>query len=188
MSEHLNRKFEMVSGPETHQQSRELMALLENEARQSKEDHPGMIEKARDVIEKSAVSKEKTKVDNQESNPNNQSHHYLTKSLKSKQYFKTMESVRQNLRPKEIIASRVIHNSAVESISELSSKTIARPTSVITGSLVALICGVATIVIAKKVGFSLPYSVIIIFYIAGYLVGLLIELVKTLVLKSRQKT
>ena len=98
-----------------------------------------------------------------------------TKADKSKSFKTTMHHVRKDLSGPERTLSRVIHQPAIEKVSEVAGKTIARPSGMI-GAAVAALVGLAFVFgIAKYAGFSLSGSEMPLLLIIGMLLGLLAE-------------
>lgn len=185
MSEKIISKSEInIYSPETHKQSRDMLSVLEKEANHSRNKHAESIDSIRKLIENHAQTGEKTNINNKLKAPAEQSHHYLTKKIKTEQYKKTLHITRQNLRSSEAVFSRFIHKPIVETISEVSVKIIARPVAIISGAIITIIGGLTVFVIAKKIGFTLPFSLIIVLYFSGYLFGLLLEVSARLIKRN----
>lgn len=137
------------------------------------------IHKIRKNIKELSLSKE-----NYQHSPEKQSeetekpkihYHYLTKKIKLERYKIMLEHVRKNLPKRQQIFSNFIHQSTLEAMSEIGSKTIARPSGILGGCFIALIASPIILFIAHKIGFEVPNSLIIILFIAGFIIGCLAE-------------
>lgn len=100
----------------------------------------------------------------------------IQRELKSDAYNKTIRKVRSNLAPFERSFSKLIHHKALEPISEVGSKTVARPSGILGGGIVALIGSAVVLYMAKRYGFQYNLSIFFILLGAGFFTGLLAEL------------
>lgn len=98
----------------------------------------------------------------------------ITKDDRDASYKQTMHKMQQQLPPASRAFSKVIHNPAIEKTSEVVGNTIARPNLIIAGALGAII-SVIVYFIAKRYGYILSGSETIILFIAGWLIGAIIE-------------
>lgn len=131
------------------------------------------VETARRTVEKHALTKDVLALSEESTKTN--SYHYVTKKIKSERYNFTLDHLRKHLSPTNQIFSKLIHKPVVETVSEIGSKTIARPSGILGGGLLALSGGLFIFVIAKKIGFSMPASLFILLFLIGFLIGVLIE-------------
>jgi hypothetical protein len=100
----------------------------------------------------------------------------LQRELKSAAYQKTLLKVQTKLNPAERSLSKVIHQPFIESASDIGSKSVARPSGILGGGVVALIGSGLLLYMAKHYGFEYNYFVFIALFLAGFFVGLGIEL------------
>jgi hypothetical protein len=150
--------------------------------------HEKHIESIRHGIEKQALSVETINQSQEVANNQPAFHQHITKQIKAQTYKKTMSNVQKNLPKWQANFSRLIHQEKIESISEIGAKTIARPSGILAGSLIALMGGVLIVVVANRVGFSITPFVFIVLFIFGYLVGMVAELVFKFLKKINHKT
>lgn len=113
-------------------------------------------------------------------------HHYITKDVKAAVYVHTLKNVQLHLKTSERVFSKIIHNNVVESISEVGSKTIARPGSIIGGGILMIFGGIILYLFAKYYGFYLPLSSLIALYVMGFFAVFIIDVLKTLILKIKR--
>lgn len=99
---------------------------------------------------------------------------------RAESYKQTMQSVKQQLNQQERTFSDFIHNPAVEKASDLISTTVARPTSILTGSILAFSAVVGLYAYASYAGFTLSGFETIGAFLIGWLAGLLIDFVRLL--------
>lgn len=134
------------------------------------------IEAIHSKIEKEAKSAKETKVDKATEKNNAAEHYLITKGLKQEAFKRNLQRARKQMSTTSRGFSKVIHQPAVDAVSKVAEKTIARPTGILTGAIVALIGSSYLLYTAKHYGFQYNYFVVIILLAGGYLVGLVIEL------------
>ena len=107
------------------------------------------------------------------------------KQLKTDAYKRSLKKIQSHLHAPERIASRIIHQPAVEAVSNVTAKTAARPSGFLTGSFVALLGSALFLYMARHYGYTYNYAVIFILFLGGFLVGLIIELLFKLVFRRQ---
>ncbi|HTE58545.1 MAG TPA: hypothetical protein VK694_07430 [Verrucomicrobiae bacterium] len=137
-------------------------------------EHDHNIDKIQASIHKEAVSGKDVAIEHHRSE--SQPALGLQRELKATAYQKTLHKVQARLNPTQRSFSKVIHQPLVESVSEASAKTVARPSGILGGGLVALIGSGGLLYMAKHYGFKYNYFVFIALFLAGFLVGSAIEL------------
>lgn len=93
----------------------------------------------------------------------------------------TMEDVRHHMTPASRSFSRVIHNKAVEKVSDAAGSTIARPNAILSGSVVAFVLTLALYLIAKNLGYALSGFETIGTFILGWVLGIAFDFLKVMV-------
>lgn len=106
------------------------------------------------------------------------------RDLKEIKYKRTLQSVRKDLNAPEKLLSKVIHNPLVDAVSEVAEKTIARPSGLLTGSIFAFLGSSSFLYAAKHYGFEYNFLIFALFFIGGFALGLLIELVMRMIKRS----
>lgn len=101
----------------------------------------------------------------------------IQRDLKLQAYKQTLQKIRPRLSPAGRTFSKVIHQPTVEAISEVGSKTIARPSGVLGGGFMALVGGSAVLFISKYFGFEYNFFVYLLFLIIGFFGGIFMELI-----------
>ncbi len=103
-------------------------------------------------------------------------HHTNQKELKADAYKKSMRHVRKQLSKPDRALSKVIHNKTVESVSEVSGKTIARPSGILGGGVFALAGSAFLLYMSKNYGFEYNYFIFFVLFIGGFFAGMFCEL------------
>lgn len=113
----------------------------------------------------------------------------MQSSLKSAAYVRTLGKIQQKL-PKPVRAfSRLSHNPVVDKISAASSKTVARPSGLLGGSICAFLGSLIVFYYSKHYGFRYNYLLLFILFLGGFLIGATLEFLIWIVYKrSRQDT
>lgn len=101
----------------------------------------------------------------------------INRDLKDLKYKRTLQSVRKDLSIPERAMSRLVHNPAVDAISEVAGKTIARPSGFLTGAIFAFIGSSVFLYIAKHYGYEYNFLLFALFFVAGFFAGLCLELI-----------
>ncbi len=99
------------------------------------------------------------------------------KHVKKQNYKLTMNRVEAKLPAYQRAFSRVVRNDAVDAVSNVAAKTVARPSGILGGGIMAFIGMTVTLYFARQVGFTLSGSEFIALTFGGYLLGVLIEVV-----------
>jgi hypothetical protein len=99
-----------------------------------------------------------------------------SKDLRKETLKKELTHVRKNLSKPDRLGSKVIHQPLIRSISEASSKTLTRPSGLLGGGLVAFIGSGLYYYLSKHMGFTYNYLLFVLFFVAGFIVGLILEL------------
>lgn len=101
--------------------------------------------------------------------------------LKQESLKQGLKSVqRQESKPTRTL-SKVIHQPAVRATSEVAAKTVSRPSGLLGGGIAAFIGGSAYLYLAYHIGFVYQPTVFLALTLAGFIVGLSLELLVRLV-------
>jgi hypothetical protein len=124
----------------------------------------------------------------QERHDKDSDHGYGThQSLKAGAYQRTLSQVRQRLPKAARTFSKLVHSPTIEALSEVSSKTVARPSGLLGGSIGAFTGSVIILYMANHYGFRYNYSLFLILFVGGFLVGLGFELLAWLIWHRRRR-
>lgn len=81
------------------------------------------------------------------------------------------------------VLSGVIHNRYLNTVSELLGNTIARPTPLLVGSIASFALSISVYLLSKSFGYSMSGMEPIIGFCAGWMIGILYDLLKLTVIK-----
>ena len=99
----------------------------------------------------------------------------VTKKDKEHVFDTVMHHVHQNMSKPEQVFSSFIHKPAVEKVSEVAGKTVARPSGIAGAAIAAFIGLLSVYSVAKFAGFELSGSEMPLLLLAGFLLGLIVE-------------
>lgn len=82
--------------------------------------------------------------------------------------------------------SKAVHQPVVRATSEVAAKTISRPSGLLGGGIAALLGGSAYLYLAYHIGFVYQPTVFLALTVAGFMVGIALELLFRLVVRPKQ--
>lgn len=101
---------------------------------------------------------------------------FVNRELKAMAYARTMTRVRKQLSPVSQLFSRIVHQPAVNALSEVGAKTVGRPSGIIGGGLAAFVGTSIYYYLTKHYGYEYKFSVFLILLAGGFVVGWAAEL------------
>ncbi len=132
-------------------------------------------ELAQEVIEKQAISTENVSV-GEKAAPSTAHPQPTSYELKQLGYARSLTRIRKRLSPPDRLLSKIIHQPAIETTSEVASKTLARPSGLLGGSIFAFLGSTLLLLAARHYGFQYNYLVFALLFIGGFGLGMLLEL------------
>ena len=106
-------------------------------------------------------------------------------ALKAQTLRTTLKETRKKLSPTQKALSKVIHQPQVDAISNLTGKTIARPSGILFGGLFAFVGSGLYLFYSYHYHFAYKYIAFSIFFVGGFIIGLLLELINKLFRRSK---
>jgi hypothetical protein len=94
---------------------------------------------------------------------------------------RTLTSIRKHLSVPERTMSKIVHQPVVEGLSEVGSKTVARPSGILVGGILASLGNAVVLYICRHYGYTYNFFLFAIFFAGGFALGLLIELMWRLI-------
>lgn len=105
--------------------------------------------------------------------------------LKAQTLHLTLKETRKKLSGSQKVLSKVIHQPQVDTISNVTGKTIARPSGMLFGGLFALIGSALYLYASYHYHFTYKYIAFSIFFVGGFIIGLIIEFITKLTRKNK---
>lgn len=99
----------------------------------------------------------------------------LTKKEQKDSFNKTMTSVQGHLSKPSRTFSKIIHNPVFEKVSDVTSRTIARPNAILAGSITSFALTLAIYTVAKIYGYPLSGAETIAAFAVGWAIGMIID-------------
>lgn len=167
-----------------HPPSHELLAHAEKQRTAALEQaHAEKSQQNIDKIRKlaKAEAQETHKVIHHEEQPARESWLGTHASLKATAYIRTLTKIQHKLPKPARTFSKLVHNPALEKISNVSAQTIARPSGLLGGSIVAFLGSTTLLYLSKYYGYRYNYTVFFVCFIGGFLIGAMLELLLWLV-------
>ncbi len=180
MSEHLHLNPETQNTPEAPQRESEARHSAERSKRspESEKSTTEQLERSRAAVERLAKSAaEKPSSLNESSERSKGRATPPTKELQAMARERILRNVRRKLPAPERALSKIIHTKPVEAVSAIGEKTIARPYGILGGGLSAFVGSALTFYMAKHYGFKYNLLLFFTFFVAGYLITTIGELI-----------
>ena len=137
-------------------------------------EHQKELDEIHKRIEQSAVSGKEVRLGTAERADEHP--YYTNRELKAGAFERTLRTARKHLSKPEKALSKVIHQQTVDSVSRIGEKTVARPSGILGGSLVAFLGSATLLYVDKHYGYRYNFLVFLLLFVGGYIVGMIIEL------------
>lgn len=176
------RKGELEPNKDVAERLEKLKEQSEKDASSARHEHAEKLEEIRSKIETEAKGKHEhgerhTKNRDKDRTKKDADQHVLVNGeLKNMAYKRTMKRVQKKLPAPARAFSKVVHNPAVEAVSEVAGKTVARPSGILVGGIFAFLGSSLFLWITKHYGYEYNYLLFALFFIGGFFVGLIVEL------------
>lgn len=182
MSEKISPKSPESAPKAESKESREQLDKIGEKLRENaeKESNSGERKKAASEVRKSA---EKQAISGKEKGPsgeNNNTAGPTHRHVKSQTYKATMRRVESKLPSYQRTFSKVINNPAVDKVSNVAGRTVARPSAILGAGSFAFIALLVVTFYSKSVGFTVSGTEFILFIAIGWVLGLALEALKKL--------
>lgn len=162
--------LEAEAHPDTPEQARE-------NAEKHEDNQTDRIQEIQSSLKELATSSQETKDATAAAGAQPAQQLYADKNTRAATVEKEFKTIRAHLSKREQALSKGIHNEAVQKVSAIGEKTIARPQALLWGGLFAALSSAALYLTAKYIGFQYNYLISIMCFIGGYVVGLIVELI-----------
>lgn len=185
----MNNPERMPRGPEAAEKPKDIERAPEIQDRkgevapESKGERERNVEKAREEVNKEAVSgREESAGEHKRTEP------VQTRTLprsRDEGYKMTMKRVQSEMSAPARAFSKVIHNKAVERTSEVVGSTVARPDAILSGSVFACVLVLGVYILARTNGFSLSGFETIAAFVVGWILGIIFDFLRAMITGKR---
>lgn len=100
---------------------------------------------------------------------------YVSRELKKNTLNRTLARIRKQLPASSRTLSKVVHQPVVDAVSQVGGQTIARPSGLLGGSIVAFVGSSIFLWMANHYGFTYNYLLFAILFVGGFAVGMALE-------------
>lgn len=180
---HEHEQFEKLPDKDFEKLEKQAAEHYEKAA-ESAQEKSGEIDRILKKIEREAVSRAELtkqrgeKTGDQDSDAH--SHHQLSQET----FNQTIRRVQKKLPAPERFLSKFIHNSKVETVSDVIGGSIARPSGLLWGGLFSAIASLSVLILCRYYGFEYNFSIGLISFGGGFCLGLLVESLSRLLRRS----
>lgn len=132
------------------------------------------VEELQNIVESKAIGKKELGPVDREKNET-----YvpgLHKALKTEGYERSLKKIQSRLSAPERAASKIIHKPAVDTASNVLAGTVAKPSGILGAGIVSLVGSSILLYMAKYYGFTYNFFAFFVLLVAGYFLGVLLEL------------
>jgi hypothetical protein len=179
MVEHAPQFESSKDSPERHEKLHEGGEKVEvrherAETNQEKHEAPLDLEKIRETVEKQEENTPQVAIETvrEEEKPLAPPNAELQKVTVRN----TLSKVRRQLPARDRAFSKVIHQETIDKLSDITGKTVARPVSFMFGGFFGLVGSSVVLYLSRHYGFKYNYITFIVFFIAGMVLGWIVEL------------
>lgn len=188
MSEKLHQSHEIeLPQKELAEKRKDLSEKYEKAAKNATHEHKKSLEKILDKVEKEASSTEEIKrhhLDKDTEKPTGPI--TIGSELRKHSLKSSLKKIQKNLNPVEKSFSKLVHNSSVYAVSEVTAKTLARPSGILFGGICSLVISCGLLFVSKYFGYEYNFLVGILAFIGGFFLGLLLESLSKILKKNHQ--
>lgn len=155
--------------------------LTQHERQHGSQKH---VESIASQVEQKAVSKDTIAMGEREQ-PKQGHPITVNRHMKDMAFTRAIIRARKRLSAPDKLTSKIIHNPAVDAVSEFTAKTVARPSGMLGGAFFAFVGSSIFLWASNRYGYEYNYLVLAAMFVAGLVVGLAIEGIVTIVKKAR---
>jgi len=191
MSEKTLHTAEQQHGPSSPEQhENKVDRRSEQQLHIAKTKHERLAAQARENVAETAASQQKVQeqLNNlTEAEPQTYSARSISRDLKKVALKRELQSIRRKLPKNERALSRVVHQPVIRVVSEAAGKTVSRPSGMLGGGLVAFLGSLIYFYLTHYIGFAYNYTVFLLLFVGGFILGVALELLVWLVLGNRRR-
>jgi hypothetical protein len=187
MAERAPIRHEHEKAHESSKEQNEKLKETIEAGKQAKHEAKDSLDEIRSSIEKEAAkaADKKQEQASNESKDKGPGRVVIDRNVKKKAYKKELHRIQTHLPKSQRTFSKFIHNNAVETVSEVGGKTVARPSGLLGGGIVAFLGTLGMVLVSRHYGFTYNFFVFVALLVGGFFLGLILELVIRGVLKAR---
>jgi hypothetical protein len=156
--------------------------LRETQRENAGEKHQENAHEARQEALESAISAKQEHIGEiRETSPTERRHGPVGKIELSASFDNTMHEVQNQMSSSSRAFSKVIHNKAIEKISDTVANSVARPNALLSGAVLAFALTLGVYLVAKNLGYTLSGFETIGAFVVGWVIGLAYDFLKVMI-------
>jgi hypothetical protein len=172
--------------PELEQHAQEALEKALEKGHHARHEHAEkLLTIQHEAKEKAISAQEYLKKQGEHETPMHEQPMFINRQIKSEAYKRTLTRTQKSLSPPARAFSKLVHNPAIDTISEVGAKTVARPSGILAGGIFACLGSGLFLWISKHYGYEYNFLLFALFFIGGFGVGLIIELLVRLFRRKR---
>lgn len=174
-------KYETLNNKELTLNQLEKYQKIDIQSKKIEQYNSSNKEKVFNEAHKIAVKSEKISYEKKDQDNIKYNNQTINKKALDKSYAKTLNDTQSVLTPSSRTFSKIIHNKAIEPISNVIGNTIARPNAILFGAVFSFISTLIIYLVAKKIGYTLSGFEPIIAFIIGWFIGIIHDYFKVMI-------
>ena len=175
------------SHEDKHNRAKEHEKLQETieAGKKAKHEAKDRLEDIRSSIDQEATKTAAVKNEQEADADNDQGPAIIDRKVKATAFKKELHRIQSHLPKSQRSMSKFIHSRPVEVVSEVGGKTVARPSGLLGGGIVAFVGTLALVIISRHYGFSYNFFVFLALLVGGFFLGLILEMIIRAFTKAR---
>lgn len=169
-----NKEQYKLTPEQSAEQQRKIEDKLEKEAAKAETERDS-IEAIRERLEKAQQKQEAPQINKTESTGGEIGGHYGSSGVLKQASGRTIKQVQKQLPTADRAFSKVVHQPAVEAVSNAAEATVARPYGLLVGGIFSLISSIGVLYICRHYGYEYNFLVGLAAFGGGFIVGIVGE-------------
>jgi flagellar biosynthesis GTPase FlhF len=161
-------------------------ATLEQAAKEAHHERQEEIGAIRKEVQEKARSGAEIRPQEEKDTTHTPSQTFVNKELKEMAYRRTLNRVRRQMSLPGRLASRIIHHPIMNAVSEVTAKTVGRPSGLLGGGILALTGTSSYYYMTKHYGYNYNFFIFVLLLLGGFVLGWLVEIVWRLIGNARK--
>ncbi len=186
MSEKLHHSGHEIDLPKAeHGLQKNIEQHLEKEAHKAKHEHKDSIDKILHTIEKEAITSETINKHHLDGNKHTSGPVGFGAELRKRSIDDNLKKIQRELPGPQKTFSKLIHQPVINAVSEVSSKTVARPSGLLFAGLLSMVTSLGLLIACRYYGYRYNFLIGLVALGVGFGLGLILELIFSLFRRTK---
>ncbi len=181
---HSNHEIDLPKHEEGHHHKK-VEKHLEHEAKKAKHEHKDSIDKILDTIEQEAKSGEAIQKHHLDEKKQTSGPIGFGAELRKRSIDDNLKKIQRELPGPQKAFSKFVHQPAVNTVSEISAKTVARPSGLLFAGLLSVVTSLGLLIACRYYGYRYNFLIGLVALGVGFGLGLVLELIFSLFRRSQ---